>query len=35
VVHAALDAFLQGEGFVGAGDDDDDFAGLIYESVYL
>lgn len=28
VVHAALDTFLQGEGLVGTGDDDNDLAGL-------
>ena len=29
VVDAAFDAFLEGEGFVGARNDDDDFAGLV------
>jgi len=28
VVDAVFDAFLEGEGFVGAGDDDDDFSGV-------
>ena len=29
VIEPVLDAFLQGDGFVGACDDDDDFAGLV------